>query len=153
MHSRLVARRLPPERLEQAFALVRALDPALSVERWRAFARRAVDAAPDEAGIVVLETPDGYLHGLFSWRRVDRLLEGPTLVVENLVTTDLGVGGLTASRLADAIEALAREVGCRSLRIEVGRRHRDERLPGRIAAALGLAGARPGTLGFVKPLA
>jgi len=153
MEPRLVARRLPPERLEQAFALVRALDPGLSVERWRAFALGAGQQSPGEAGITVLETPDGYLHALFSWRRVDRLLEGPTLVVENLVAADLGAGGQTASRLAAAMEAQAREVGCRSLRVELGRQRRDERRPGQIATALGIAGARPAPPGLVKVLA
>ncbi|MBM3559648.1 MAG: hypothetical protein FJX53_07205 [Alphaproteobacteria bacterium] len=136
MSSRLVARRLPPERLEQAFALVRALDPALAIEQWRDFARRAGEATPDEAGVVVLETPEGYLHGLFSWRRVDRLLEGPTLVVENLVTADFGIGSRTTCHLAAAMEALASKAGGRSLHVEVGRRRPSRAVGLRQAARL-----------------
>ncbi|MSO80887.1 MAG: hypothetical protein EXQ97_04480 [Alphaproteobacteria bacterium] len=130
MHTRLVARRLPPERLERAFALVRALDPALSVGRWRAFAMGAGQQSPGETGITVLETPDGYLHALFSWRRVDRLLEGPPLVAENLAAADLGAGGQTASRLAAAMEEQARAVSGHNLRVELGRQSRHERRPG-----------------------
>jgi hypothetical protein len=112
---------LTPQRLDQAYPLVRAIAPALALEDWRAYAAPLIGAQGEHegaqggeqggerasGGILVAEDERGYMAGLVVYRIQRDLLTGPILVAEHFVAFDFFERDRIAEALARALEGLA----------------------------------------------
>lgn len=108
---------LEESELLSAFALVHALTPGVSLERWLDHAR----AARTRGGILALRGEEGALFGLLSYCERDCLRTGRTLLVENLIVFELSSASPGRKALLEAVEAVAQACGCAALRLAVGK--------------------------------
>jgi len=117
----LTVRALTPERVDEAYPVVRAAMPTLSLRRWREFARRALAHSGEGApsGILLVESARGYIHGLCAFHVQHDLRHGPVLAIDELVTLDLVDTAPAAAALMAALEARARDLGCAAVRSHV----------------------------------
>lgn len=115
------AKPLARQQIDQAFPLVNAVAPGLTVQRWRDFAARALpDAPPSDGpsaavvgrGIMTVQNDRGYILGLFSHGVCDHLRLGRVLGVDNLMVADMFDAGGAMEALLEAMKRLAREAGC-----------------------------------------
>ncbi|MEE8559655.1 MAG: hypothetical protein V3S88_02975 [Alphaproteobacteria bacterium] len=104
---------LTRDRIAQAFPLVQAALPGVSMEDWRAFADAFVSAYPQSAsGILTVVSEQGYIAGLCTYRIERDLVHGRALTADHFMALDLFERNAVARALADRIEALARERHC-----------------------------------------
>ncbi|PWC77802.1 hypothetical protein TSH64_25975 [Azospirillum sp. TSH64] len=130
MDDGFIAKPLGRRQIDQAYPLVCALAPGLGVDQWRAFAAAVLDSAtlgssadggagggrqPASRGIMTVQNAQGYLHGLFSYTAEPHLLHGRTLCVDNFVVLDLFDVAGVAEALLQAMEGLARRLGCAAI--------------------------------------
>ncbi|MCC7427562.1 MAG: hypothetical protein IT557_11695 [Alphaproteobacteria bacterium] len=114
------ARALPVSKVAQAYPLVQAAVPGITLERWRSFYESIEHLAQvsakrqgqDAAGVMAIEDTRGYLRGLFSYRVGPDLRHGATLTVADIIILDLFDAESVAEVLLEAIEVLARALGC-----------------------------------------
>lgn len=114
------ARALPASKVAQAYPLVQAAIPGITLERWRAFYENVEHLAQasakrqgqDSAGVMAIEDTRGYLRGLFTYRIGPDLRHGVTLTVSDIIILDLFDAESVAEVLLEAIEVLARALGC-----------------------------------------
>jgi hypothetical protein len=101
MASPYIVRPLAPERIAQAFPLVMALDPGLTLDRWSRYAASFVRSleAPEPREILTAQNKQGYIHSLASCRMRRDLRHGRVLEVENFVSLDLTGNKLAAQAL------------------------------------------------------
>nr|WP_255635714.1 hypothetical protein [Azospirillum sp. 412522] len=154
--------------IDQAYPLVCAIAPGLGVGQWRAFAAAALDGGavdgagggtgndnrPANRGIMTVQNARGYMHGLFSYAAEPHLLHGRTLSVDNFVVLDLfDVTGI-AETLLQAMEDLARRLGCAAIHTTLPDRHipRDSRRDP-VPDCFRTVGHRQETIRFCKDLA
>ena len=114
-------RPLSPDRVDEAYPVVRAAMPDLSLERWRDFASRAVGepAVSPPPGIMLVESAQGYIYGLCAYRLQHDIRHGRVLVIEELVTLGLVDGASVAATLIAALEERARELGCAAMNLNM----------------------------------
>src|SRR3990172_1121619 len=107
---RYVVRPLAPERVDQAFPVVRVVNRRLGLDDWRAYAQALAAAGRLDAprGVVTAETEDGYIHGLFSYVVVPNLWSERTMFADLFVAVGLRGGADAAHVLLDAMEEIAR---------------------------------------------
>jgi len=135
MDDGFIAKPLGRRQIDQAYPLVCAMAPGLGVDQWRAFAAALLDSAtlgsstegaagdgdagkgrlPASRGIMTVQNAQGYLHGLFSYTAEPHLLHGRTLCVDNFVVLDLFDVAGVAEALLQAMEGLARRLGCAAI--------------------------------------
>jgi len=120
------ARTLSAGKVSQAYALIQAAAPGVSLERWRAFCESlgkvgAHDqgAAVVSAGVIAIEDSEGYVRGLFSYHCAPDLMHGCTLTVADVVILDLFDSETVATVLFEAIDVLARSLGCTGIHAQV----------------------------------
>ncbi|WP_395458623.1 hypothetical protein ACHMW5_33330 [Azospirillum melinis] len=143
MDDGFIAKPLGRRQIDQAYPLVCAMAPGLGVDQWRAFAAAVLDSAtlegsgdgrlPASRGIMTVQNAQGYLHGLFSYTAEPHLLHGRTLCVDNFVVLDLFDVAGVAEALLQAMEGLARRLGCAAIHTT---------LPDRFARPDSLQGSR-----------
>lgn len=147
MDDSFIAKPLGRRQIDQAYPLVCAIAPGLGIDQWRAFAAAVLDSAtvgsndgegkkgagkdcpPAVRGIMTVQNAQGYMHGLFSYAVEAQLLHGRTLCVDNFVVLDLfDVAGPTET-LLQAMEGLARQLGCTAIHTTLPERYlpRDSR--------------------------
>jgi len=152
---------LVPERIPEAYPLVRLVRPDLSLAEWRARARLYLDAATESAGIMTLQQDNGLMLGLYLHRIARDPIHGPTLLVEDFVAAAPISGMILARPLAQSLDALAHGAGCRAihtvLRLSGEARARDNGLaclfhdlghrwrPATLCKTLDAAATSPGT--------
>ena len=124
MHYRV--RSLDSEGLRQAFSLVQAVHPRLSLERWRRFARPNVErrrraAQGPRRGILSLEDQRGCILALFAFRVEPDLIHGCLLHCEYLAAVDLLNPRQALRVLIEAIRQRARLTGCGAIRVATPR--------------------------------
>jgi hypothetical protein len=117
MASPYIDRPLAPERIAQAFPLVMALDPGLTLDRWAHYVAPSIRSleAPEPREILTAQNKQGYIHGLASCRMRRDLRHGRVLEVENFVSLDLTGNKLAAQALLKGMEDLARDWNCRHI--------------------------------------
>lgn len=134
MDDSFIAKPLGRRQIDQAYPLVCAIAPGLGVDQWRAFAAALLDSAtmggnaknggrnegrndglPAARGIMTVQNAQGYMHGLFSYAVELQLLHGRTLCVDNFVVLDLFDVAGPAETLLQAMEGLARRLGCAAI--------------------------------------
>jgi GNAT superfamily N-acetyltransferase len=112
---------LAPEQVAQAFPLVKAIVPDVTLERWLVYAGPFLQQPEGQAArrILTVQCDKGYIHGLAFCRCKPDLRLGCILEVENFVSLDL-IGGKRAGRaLLKAAEQQARDWGCGHLRLSL----------------------------------
>lgn len=118
MDDSFIAKPLGQRQIDQAYPLVRAIAPDLSVEQWRAFAAALIGTKHTRAastGIMTVQNARGYLHGLFSYAIEEHLRHGRILAVDNFVVLDLFDMTGPAETLLRSMEVLARSLGCTAI--------------------------------------
>lgn len=134
MDESFFAKPLGRRQIDQAYPLICAIAPALTVDRWRAFAAAMIGEGSAAAGpgggarrnagmptgsmptgIMTVQNANGYLHGLFSYTVEQDLRHGRALVVDNFVVLDLFDLPGAAEVLLHAMDGLARDLGCTAI--------------------------------------
>lgn len=125
---------LRPERVDQAFPLIQAIAPTVTLAEWRAFAAPLLPQPGQTAhphgnsphgtgphggnphgGILVAEDERGYMAGLVAYRLQHDLTTGPVLVAEHFVAFDFFERDRIADALARALEGLAAGHRCAAI--------------------------------------
>lgn len=128
MEVRFIAKALPPDRVMQAYPLLQASEPSLTLERWQEFAEGRSNTGNGKTGngktgcncgIIAVESENGYLHGLFTFDIAEDLTLGRTLFIDNIVVADLVRRRPVVEAMIDKIEALAAAHDCRAQRIHL----------------------------------
>ncbi|CAO3418340.1 hypothetical protein [Azospirillum endophyticum] len=161
MDDGFIAKPLGRRQIDQAYPLVCAIAPGLGVDQWRAFAAALLDDAtrsggsglPADRGIMTVQNAQGYMHGLFSYAVEPQLFHGRTLSVDNFIVLDLfDVAGI-AGTLLQAMEGLARRLGCTAIHTTLPERYlsrASRRTP--IPDCFHIEGHRQETIRFCKDL-
>jgi len=148
---RFTAVPLDPRRIDQAYPVVQAVMPDIAAAEWRGYAASLLGR--DDRGIMVLQDPAGYLHGLFAYAAVPHLGRGRVLRIECFVALGLLDRDGPAAALLRAAEDVARRLGCRAVQTETPE---VERANGGyrdwLFARLRRAGHLPGPPQYSKPL-
>lgn len=117
------AKPLTPDQVAQAFPLVQSAIPGLTLEDWRRYARqleaRRGAATPYEAGIVTIQSEQGYIHGLFSYVVEPDLRHSRVLSIENFVALDLVEREAAAAAVFKAMEEVAANLDCRAIHVHL----------------------------------
>jgi hypothetical protein len=114
-------RRLERAQIAQAYPMVRELLRDLTPEAWQAFAAKIMDHSDAEAGrtgVIVAESDDGHIRGLFVFRVEDDLDQGTTLVVQHFITPGLG-RRTVAEALYSEIREITQRFTCDAIHVEV----------------------------------
>lgn len=142
----MIIKPIAPDQVAQAYPLVQAIEPGLTLERWRAHIRELTERLQrgGRGGIMSLQTPEGYIHGLFAYEVADDLRCGRTLNVGTVVAFHVGEAAEAARQMMQAIEAVARQNACSTIQIKLpiedtACAHR----PGMRLGSLGASGYRP----------
>lgn len=118
-----IVKRLPADRVDQAFPLVQSACGELALETWRGYA--AIRSAPGGVipdgggGVVSVEGARSYIHGLFDYRIDIDLRCGRTLVCDNIVALDLLDAKSVLAVLFEAMESLAAQNRCQAVHVSV----------------------------------
>lgn len=116
-----IVRPLDADQVLQAFPLIRALDPHLTLELWSRYAAPFVTPVdvPDRRRIITVQNEQGYIHGLAACRLTPDLHDKRTLDVENFVCLDLTGGRKAAAVLLEAAETTAQDWRCSVIRLSL----------------------------------
>ncbi len=151
----LKTRPLDAERVSQAFPLIQAALPAVTLAAWRAFAAALMTGgAARDSGILAVTDERNYIAGLCSYRVVPDLVHGRLLDAGHFLAFDLFDRRPVAEALAEGIEVMARDRGCSAVHTQLPRRNDTPSEPGNgLAELLAARGHRVETLGLCKRLA
>lgn len=105
--------------VQQAFPLVQAIRPQMTLDEWEAFAWRFPADHQARAGIATLQDSNALILGLFAYRAGREPDHGRTLLVDHFVAMDIISPAAVAEHLADSMEALARRLDCRAVHTAV----------------------------------
>jgi hypothetical protein len=154
MEFHLIIKPIGPDQVAQAYPLVQAVEPGLTLERWRTHVRALTGGGRQRGtrgGIMSLQDARGYIHGLFAYDVADDSRCGRRLHVGTVVAFHPGKAEGTARQMIRAIETVARQHGCSTIQISqpiAGATcpHR----PGMVASDLEAAGFRPAFVTWCK---
>lgn len=118
----LTLKLLSGERIDQAYPLVQAALPQVSLEKWRDFARRKIAGNGATSGIQSVLTEQDYVAGLSVYRVEEDLCHGSTLIADHFMALDLFSRGAVIHALADFLEDLARRHGCGAVHTHIAER-------------------------------
>jgi hypothetical protein len=104
-----------PAQIDQAYALVRTLWPAVSLEAWRTYAAHFHGGA--ERGLLALMGDDAYFTALCNYERSPDLLTGTVLRVPLFLVFDILDAARLTDSLLDAVRARAEQLACDQLQI------------------------------------
>ena len=107
---------LAPAEADCAYPLIRSAAPEVGARGWRDYVQRRTAAG----GLLGLQSDDGALSGLLSYRISERLRGGAVLAIDDFVTFELSSAAPGRLALLAAAERLARELGCVGLELRLG---------------------------------
>ncbi|NIV75283.1 MAG: hypothetical protein GWN37_10725 [Gammaproteobacteria bacterium] len=150
----LRTRPLTVERIAQAFPLVQASLPHVTLEAWQDFASALVSRAePPHSGIMTVISEREYIAGLCSYQIDHDLVHGLRLTADNFLAFDLLDRRLVAHALAEGLESLARDLRCTAVHTHL--LHTDPVNPARgggLVDILSTRGHRVESIGMCKLL-
>ena len=150
----LEIRPLTAERIAQAFPLIQASLPQVTLEAWRDFAAALIDqGAPAATGIILVVGERDTIGGLCSYRVERDLVHGLLLNADYFLAFDLLDRRAVAHALAEGVEALARQRHCTAIHTNLTRPPDPAPAGGGLVDVLCTRGPRIKTLGMCKPLA
>lgn len=100
-----------PRDADRALPLVQLYEPRLDRAAWRSYVR---DQSRGEGGVMGLEDPRGYIHGLFCWSVRRPLVARRIMAIRDLILLQLPGTALQEAAM-DAISDFARAKACQSL--------------------------------------
>jgi hypothetical protein len=113
MGRNFTVRSLAANELSQAFPLVQAVAPEVTLDGWLQYADAVFAKGQSElGGIMSAYGQDGYIYGLFSFKIEHDLRYGRVLAVSNLVVLDLVDRHGARQALIGAIDRLAQQHVC-----------------------------------------
>ena len=123
MPSFLDIRHLDTHDSRQAFPLIQSLLPSLTLDEWLEF----IDALsllpqPRASGVIAAYNGRGYIHGLFSYAVRADLAHGRILEVDNFVAFEFPDARGVTRELADGMDRLAVDYGCRAIHVDLPER-------------------------------
>ncbi|WP_205481323.1 hypothetical protein [Sphingomonas arenae] len=104
---------LPPERIAEAYPLVRMARPELPLGDWVEEAK----TRQQKGGVLTLLNPGGTIQALATWEDQP---ETDALKVETFVVFELSRRGMARQALCDGLQALARERGKTAVQFPLG---------------------------------
>lgn len=104
-----------------AYPLVRLFYPAVTLRGWQAYARRMARLPRHRGGLMAVTDARGYVHAVFTYRVDVDLGRGRTLRIGDLVVGRLP-GRDLGRTIVTGMEALAREIDCPSILVELAPR-------------------------------
>lgn len=114
----LSVRTLNVKQIGQAFPLVRAIVPELTLENWLSYAQAITNPDGSErGGVVAAQDEHGYIFGLFCYKLQHDICHGRTLMVENMVALDMVDRHGAMEALMGALERIARQKRCQYVHI------------------------------------
>ncbi len=126
-----ILRPLSSGQVAQAYPLLALSGSGLDPERWRSLALALLaEAAPPPAGIMTLQSEQGYIHGLFRFRVVAEP-GGRTLRIDDLYGLDFFDRSL-ARALNEVLDGLAREYTCVAIDVTLPSAARESELHRRL---------------------
>ena len=118
-------RHLGRDRIRQAFSLIQAVDPALSLEAWRRYARPRVETrcpgGMPRRGILALEDQRGCILTLMEYHVETDLHDGRILRCTCLAAVDLLNPRAALRALVRGIRQCAEAMGCRAIHVTAPR--------------------------------
>ncbi len=111
------ARLLRPDEARAAYPLVSLEHPEITLDLWRAFARRANRGGHQRRGLVAITDRRGTIHAVFAYQVESSLSAAAALRVSDIVMGRLPGGTLPRATLA-CIDRLAGELGSADVRID-----------------------------------
>ncbi|HVO14857.1 MAG TPA: hypothetical protein VMV26_06580 [Alphaproteobacteria bacterium] len=115
-------RNLGRDRLRQAFSLIQAVDPGLSLEAWRRYARpRVSGGGAPRRGILALEDQRGCILTLMEYHLETDLHDGRILRCTCLAGVDLLNPRAALRALVRAIRQRAEATGCEAIHVTAPR--------------------------------
>ena len=146
-------RPLTAERIDQAFPLIQASLPQVTLEAWHDFAAALVDQGASAAtGIVLVVGERDTIAGLCSYRVERDLVHGRLLNADPFLAFDLFDRRAVAHALAAGVEEVARERHCTAIHTNLLRPRDAASVGGGLVDVLCTRGHRIETLGMCKPL-
>ena len=112
---RLTTRRLTPERIAQAYPVIRMAMPNLSFEAWCRFAEEQIADDEPPRGLVTGESEQDYIVGLGAYRLERDLQDDRVLIANHFVAVDLIRREVVAETLAQELESVAKQHRCSAL--------------------------------------
>ncbi len=156
--TQLKTRPLNAERVIQAFPLIQAALPGVTLAAWCDFAAALMSGGGGrgdarEGGILAVTDGRDTIVGLCSYRLVPDLVHGRLLDAGHFLALDLFDRRPAAEALAAALEALARERGCTAVHTHLPHRIDAPTEPGSgLSGLLAARGHRVESLGLCKRL-
>ena len=130
----LRTRPLTLEKISQAFPLIQAAFPEITLNAWRQFAEdRLLLEAPAQGGILTVLCEQRYIAGLCSYRLEADLLHGQALAVDLFVAYDMFDREAIANALVSGLETIARTNNCRATHTQLIERRRNSIKTGLLA--------------------
>jgi hypothetical protein len=112
----LQVRPLTPDGIAQAFPLIQAGLPSVTLEDWCDFATRLVSANPPaSAGVMTVISEQGYIAGLSIFQIEADLKHGPSMTARHFLALDLFDRDAVVHAMAEGLEGLARDRRCTAL--------------------------------------
>ncbi|MFQ5983947.1 MAG: hypothetical protein ACE5LL_00355 [Alphaproteobacteria bacterium] len=115
------------ERITQAFPLIREVAGDITLERWQAYVAAltyAAGQAEAATGALAVQSPEGTIRGLASYRVALDLLHGRVLVVEQFVVSSRLYRRPVATQLLEGLDELARKLDCAAIHATFPRKFR-----------------------------
>lgn len=112
------AEHIGPAQMRRGYMLVSMLNPDITPQDWRRFARCAARGPRERGGLIAILDPRGYCHAIFSYRMGESLAAGRSLRVADVVMGRLPGNTLPQAVIACA-EALAAQYGGLSIHIDL----------------------------------
>lgn len=140
----------------QAYPLVQSAVPHLTLEQWLDYVRSINDrtsAEPGCAGVMSVETGDGYIYGLYCHAVEPDIHHGRVLKVRNFVAADLYNSAGIVDRLMDSIVLVARDSGCTAVHVDLpDTPNRSPRPAGAVVNLFKDAGFRIESVALCRPI-
>jgi hypothetical protein len=102
---------IAPRDADRALPLVQLYEPRLDRPAWRSYVR---EQSRSEGGVMGLQDPRGYLHGLFSWSVRRPLVARRIMTIRDLILLQLP-GKALQEAVMDTITDFARTRACQYL--------------------------------------
>ncbi|WP_448206161.1 hypothetical protein [Azospirillum sp. sgz302134] len=107
---------LPKTQTDQALPVVQVLHRNMTLEQWRDVAAPFLEPDP-ERGVMACSMSDGHIRGLFCWV-VHQDGEARVLNIPTFIAVGLFDAAVTSAALIEAIDGLARQLGCHVVEVE-----------------------------------